>query len=166
MATTIKNPYGEFWALLKKIPKATKESIVMQYSGQTHLHVLYESDRITYNRMIDDMKSIVYKSHEAKIDKQRKRAFAAVAAWFDADRAYTDVSRGERIVRIRQTIIRASGKGNVDINDLTISELNRIIYEFNKKTDTKRRADIEKQDIRRAGKRGYPFPEMNYSLLN
>ena len=82
--------FDMFFALLAKMPGATKEEIVEQYSGGTSLNELYERAPRLYRKMIDDMKKITtYETDALKMDKLRKRVIAAIAGYFEKAGFYT-----------------------------------------------------------------------------
>lgn len=132
--------FSVFYALLAKMPGATKEEIVRQYSGGTSLSELYERAPKTYREMIEDMKKLTAnEADEARMDRLRKRAIASVAGYFDKAGFYTDLTRRERLKKIISTVCRAAGVE--DLNAITEPQLNRVYGEFIRKQNTAERAE-------------------------
>lgn len=132
--------FSVFYALLAKMPGATKEEIVRQYSGGTSLSELYERAPKTYRKMIEDMKKLTAnEADDARMDKLRKRAIASVAGYFDKAGFYTGLTRRERLQKIISTVCRATGVE--DLNAMTELQLNRVYGEFIRKQKTAERVE-------------------------
>lgn len=145
MATKSKNPYGEFYSLLAKLPYQTKESIVYEYSGQTHLSVLYQKNYPLFQKMICDMRRLTANPDMKKMNKLRLQVIAAIGQWFTASGQYADLSKEERLLKIKGTALNAAGSKGTSFNNLTASQLRRVIAEFNSKTETKKRVASMKE---------------------
>lgn len=127
--------FDVFFALLAKMPGATKEEIVEQYSGGTSLGELYERAPRMYRKMIEDMKKITACETDAlKMDKLRKRVIAAIAGYFEKAGFYTGITRRERLKKIIATACRAAGVD--DLNDMTEAQMKRVYSEFVRKQKT------------------------------
>lgn len=142
MATNSKNPYGEFFSLLAKMPFQSKEMQVYEYSGQTHLQVLYKENYSLYMQMIRDMRCLTADPELKLMNQLRKQVIAAIGQWFTLTRQYEDLSREERMMKIKGTAVIASGSKGGNFNKLTAGQLKRVMHEFNEKTATKKRVDI------------------------
>lgn len=145
MATKSKNPYGEFYSLLAKLPYQTKESIVYEYSGQTHLSVLYQKNYPLFQKMICDMRRLTANPDMKKMNKLRLQVIAAIGQWFTASGQYADLSKEERLLKIKGTALNAAGSKGTSFNNLTASQLCRVMAEFNSKTETKKRVASMKE---------------------
>lgn len=145
MATKSKNPYGEFYSLLAKLPYQTKESIVYEYSGQTHLSVLYQKNYPLYRKMISDMRRLASNSDVEVMNKLRRQVIAAIGQWFMASGQYTYLPEEERMLKIKETALNAAGSKGTSFNKLTASQLRRVMAEFNSKTETKKRVASMKE---------------------
>lgn len=129
------NKFGLFFGLLAKMPGATKEEIVFQYSGGTSLSGLYERSPKDYRRMIADMKKITGGTYDAQeADMWRKRVIASVAGYFDKAGIYLELPRRERLQKIMSTACRAVGIDN--LNRMTIPQMKRVYSEFTRKQKT------------------------------
>lgn len=132
--------FNVFYALLAKMPGATKEEIVQQYSGGTSLSELYERAPRTYKKMIEDMKKITASEEDAlKMDKLRKRVIASIAGYFEKAGFYTGITRRERLKKIISTACRAADVD--DLNDMTEAQMKRVYSEFIRKQKTAERAE-------------------------
>lgn len=124
-----------FYELLAKLPGATKEEIVYQYSGGTSLSELYERSPRAYRKMIEDMKRLTKSENEdERMDRLRKRVIASVAGYFEKAGLYMGLSRRERLQKIISTACRAAGVGN--LNDMTEAQMQRVYNEFRRKQKT------------------------------
>ena len=150
------NKFGLFYELLAKMPGATKEEIVYQYSGGTSLSELYERAPRKYAQMIKDMRKLAQDEHkEDYMDRLRKRVIASVAGYFEKAGLYQEVSRRERTQKIIATACRAAGVG--DFNDMTEAQAQRVYNEFRRKQKTAEEAEnacAEAEDTRRVIRRG------------
>lgn len=145
------NKFGLFYELLAKLPGATKEEIVYQYSGGTSLSELYERSPRTYRKMIEDMKRLTKSENEdERMDRLRKRVIASVAGYFEKAGLYIGLSRRERLQKIISTACRAAGVGN--LNDMTEAQMQRVYNEFRRKQKTTE--DAEEACTERTIKRG------------
>lgn len=127
--------FGMFYELLAKLPGATKEEIVYQYSGGTSLSELYERSSRAYRKMIEDMKRLTKSENEdERMDRLRKRVIASVAGYFEKAGLYMGLSRRERLQKIISTACRAAGVGN--LNDMTEAQMQRVYNEFRRKQKT------------------------------
>lgn len=132
--------FSVFYALLAKMPGATKEEIVQQYSGGTSLSELHDRAPRTYAKMIEDMKKLTAsEADEVKMDKLRKRAIASVAGYFEKAGIYVDLARRERLQKIISTVCRAAGVE--DLNAMTEVQLKRVYSEFVRKQKTAEKAE-------------------------
>lgn len=132
--------FGLFYELLAKMPGATKEEIVFQYSGRTSLSELYERAPRLYAQMIADMKKLTKsEAREDYMDRLRKRVIASVAGYFEKAGLYAGVSRRERIQKIIATACRAAGVD--DFNDMTEAQMQRVYNEFLRKQKTAEEAE-------------------------
>lgn len=145
MATQSKNPYAEFYSLLAKLPYQTKESIVYEYSRQTHLSVLYQNHYPLYRKMISDMRKLTANPDMEEMNKLRRQVIAAIGQWFTASGQYTDLSKEERLLKIKGTALNAAGSKGSSFNNLTGGQLRRVMAEFNSKTGTKKRVASMKE---------------------
>ncbi|WP_373147483.1 hypothetical protein [Bacteroides xylanisolvens] len=137
--------FDVFFALLAKMPGATKEEIVGQYSGGTSLNELYERAPRLYRKMIDDMKKITASEEDAlKMDKLRKRVIASIAGYFEKAGFYTGITRRERLKKIISTACRAADVE--DLNDMTEGQMKRVYSEFIRKQKTAERAEKACED--------------------
>lgn len=139
MKAKTKNPHGEFYSLLAKLPFQTKESLVYEYSGQISLSALYENDYPCYRKMIGDMRRLVADPDFETMNNIRLRAIAAIGQWFTVAGIYEGLSREERLQKIKSTAIYAAGSKGASFNKLTYGQLKRVMEEFNSKTNTKKR---------------------------
>lgn len=151
------NKFGLFYELLAKMPGATKEEIVYQYSGGTSLSELYERAPRKYAQMIADMKKLTKsEAHEDYMDRLRKRVIACVAGYFEKAGLYQGVSRRERMQKVIATACRAAGVG--DFNDMTEAQAQRVYNEFRRKQKTAEEAENAcaeaEEDTRRVIRRG------------
>lgn len=143
--------FGQFYELLAKMPGATKEEIVHQYSGGTSLSELYERSPRTYRKMIEDMKRLTKSEGEdERMDRLRKRVLASVAGYFEKAGLYVGLSRRERLQKIISTACRAAGVDN--LNDMTEAQMQRVYNEFRRKQRTTEEA--EEACMERVIKRG------------
>lgn len=127
--------FDVFYALLAKMPGATKEEIVMQYSGGTSLSEMYERAPKVYRQMIEDMKRLTVTEKDAQeMDRLRKRVIAAVGGWFEKAGLYAELTRRERLRMIIATACRAAGVEN--LNDMTEAQMKRVYSEFVRKQKT------------------------------
>lgn len=134
------NRFGLFYELLAKMPEATKEEIVYQYSGGTSLSQLYERAPKVYRQMIEDMKRLTTDEAQVQVmDKLRKRVIAAIAGYFEKSGLYSEVSRRERLQKIISTACRAAGVK--DFNAMTETQIKRVYSEFIRKQKTAERAE-------------------------
>ncbi len=134
------NRFGLFYELLAKMPGATKEEIVYQYSGGTSLSQLYERAPKVYRQMIEDMKRLTTDEAQVQVmDKLRKRVIAAIAGYFEKSGLYSEVSRRERLQKIISTACRAAGVK--DFNAMTEAQIKRVYSEFIRKQKTAERAE-------------------------
>lgn len=141
MATKSKNPHAEFHYLLSMMPFQTKESQVYEYSGQTSLSKLYRDNPSLYQKMIRDMRKLTADPELERMNNLRQRVIAAIGQWFTTAGIYGELSREERLLRIKGTAIYAVGSKGGSFNKLTASQLKRVMNGFNDKTKTKRRID-------------------------
>lgn len=152
------NKFGLFYELLAKMPGATKEEIVYQYSGGTSLSELYERAPRKYAQMIADMKKLTKSEvREDYMDRLRKRVIASVAGYFEKAGLYMGISRRERIQKIIATACRAAGVD--DFNDMTEAQMQRVYNEFRRKQKTAEEAEnvcteAAEEDTRRVIRRG------------
>lgn len=129
------NKFGLFYELLAKMPEATKEEIVRQYSGGTSLSELYERAPKAYRQMIEDMKRLAKSEGEdERMDRLRKRVIASVAGYFEKAGLYAGVTRRERLQKIIATACRAAGVD--DLNEMTEGQMKRVYSEFLRKQKT------------------------------
>lgn len=144
--------FNVFYALLAKMPGATKEEIVQQYSGGTSLSELYDRAPRTYKKMIEDMKKITFNETDAlKMDKLRKRVIASIAGYFEKVGLYSGITRRERLKKIISTACRAAGVD--DFNNMTESQMKRVYSEFIRKQKTVESAEkVCMEAIRKTGK--------------
>ncbi|WP_455590485.1 hypothetical protein [Bacteroides sp.] len=143
--------FGLFYELLAKMPGATKEEIVQQYSGGTSLSELYERAPRTYRKMIEDMKRLTKsESRDEQMDRLRKRVIASVAGYFEKAGLYIELSRRERLRKIITTACRAAGVN--ELNDMTEAQMQRVYNEFRRKQKTTE--DAEEACEERIIKRG------------
>lgn len=118
-----------FYELLGKMPGATKEDVVCQYSGGTSLSELYERAPKVYRKMIEDMKRMTKSEGEdERMDRLRKRVIASVAGYFEKAGLYEGTTRRERLQKIIATACRAAGVD--DLNDMTEAQMKRVYNEF------------------------------------
>lgn len=127
--------FDVFYALLAKMPGATKEEIVCQYSGGESLTELYERAPKVYRKMIEDMRRLTISENDAQqADRLRKRVIAAIAGYFDLAGLYVGVERRERLQKIMGTACRAAGVD--DFNAMTEAQMKRVYSEFVRKQKT------------------------------
>lgn len=132
--------FGIFYELLGKMPGATKEEIVCQYSGGTSLSELYERAPKVYQKMIEDMKRLTKSEGEdERMDRLRKRVIASVAGYFEKAGLYEGTTRRERLQKIVATACRAAGVE--ELNDMTEAQMKRVYSEFVRKQKTAERAE-------------------------
>lgn len=151
------NKFGLFYELLAKMPGATKEEIVYQYSGGTSLSELYERAPRKYMQMIADMKKLTKsEAREDYMDRLRKRVIASVAGYFEKAGLYQGVSRRERTQKVIATACRAAGVD--DFNEMTEAQMQRVYNEFRRKQKTAEEAENAcaeaVEDTRRVIRRG------------
>lgn len=145
------NKFGLFFELLAKMPEATKEEIVAQYSGGTSLSELYERSPRAYRQMIADMKKLTGSGDNAQeLDMWRKRVIASVAGYFDKAGLYLNISRRERLQKIISTACRAAGVN--DLNRATIAQMRRVYAEFTRKQKTAETAEKVEDEARKDAK--------------
>lgn len=125
------NKFGLFFELLAKMPRASKDEIVMQYSGGTSLNELYERSPKDYKRMIKDMKQITGSNDVDDVDKWRKRVIAAVGGYFERAGLYAEKGKRERLQKIIGTACRAAGVK--ELNKMTETQMKRVYAEFVRK---------------------------------
>ena len=134
------NKFGLFYELLAKMPGATKEEIVHQYSGGTSLSELYDRAPRIYRKMIEDMKRMTKSENEdERMDRLRKRVIASVAGYFEKAGLYMGLSRRERLQKIIATACRAAGVD--ELNDMTETQMQRVYNEFRRKQKTTENAE-------------------------
>lgn len=127
--------FGVFYALLAKMPGATKEEFVCQYSGAESLTELYERAPKVYRKMIEDMRRLTVSDDDTqRADRLRKRVIAAIAGYFDKMGLYAGVERRERLQKIMGTACRAAGVD--DFNKMTEAQMKRVYSEFVRKQKT------------------------------
>lgn len=127
--------FGIFYELLAKMPGATKEEIVFQYSGGTSLSELHERSPKVYKKMIEDMRRLTVGEDDAqRADRLRKRVIAAIAGYFDKAGQYVGMERRERLQKIMGTACRAAGVD--DFNAMTEAQMKRVYSEFVRKQKT------------------------------
>ena len=132
--------FGLFYELLGKMPGATKEEIVCQYSGGTSLSELYERAPKVYQKMIEDMKRLTKdEGEDERMDRLRKRVIASVAGDFEKAGLYEGTTRRERLQKIVATACRAAGVE--ELNDMTEGQMKRVYSEFVRKQKTAERAE-------------------------
>ena len=132
--------FDVFYALLAKMPGATKEEVVMQYSGGTSLTELYECSPKVYRKMIEDMKKLTVTQKDVQeLDRLRKRVIASVGGWFEKAGLYMELTRRERLQKIISTACRAAGVE--ELNDMTVAQMKRVYGEFVRKQKTAERVD-------------------------
>lgn len=137
------NPFGTFYRLLGMMQDVSKEDIVRQYSGQDSLKELYKNKAV-YNRMIADMeKSLGLSSQDPEMEHLQNRVIAAIAGYFDATGRYTDLTKTERMRKVKGTAEKAAG--GVAFNKLTKKQLRKISYEF---TNKQAEAPLAKRKIK------------------
>ena len=125
--------FGLFYELLGKMPGATKEDVVCQYSGGTSLSELYERAPKVYRKMIEDMK--------------RMTKSASVAGYFEKAGLYEGTTRRERLQKIIATACRAAGVD--DLNDMTEAQMKRVYNEFLRRQKTACRAEKACEEAKR-----------------
>lgn len=97
-----------FYELLGKMPGATKEDVVCQYSGGTSLSELYERAPKVYRKMIEDMKRMTKSEGEdERMDRLRKRVIASVAGYFEKAGLYEGQRGGNGC---RRLLLRLAGR--------------------------------------------------------
>lgn len=127
--------FGLFYELLAKMPGASKEEIVHQYSGGTSLSELYDRSPRVYRKMIENMKRLTKsESRDEQMDRLRKRVIASVAGYFEKAGLYMELSRRERLQKIIATACRAAGVD--ELNDMTEAQMQRVYNEFRRKQKT------------------------------
>lgn len=132
--------FGLFYELLGRMPGATKEEIVCQYSGGTSLNELYERAPKTYRKMIEDMKRMTKSEGEdERMDRLRKRVIASVAGYFEKAGIYEGMTRRERLQKIIATACRAAGVE--ELNDMTEAQMKRVYNEFLRRQKTAEKAE-------------------------
>lgn len=133
------NKFGVFYELLGRMPGATKEDIVCQYSGGTSLSELYERAPKAYRKMIKDMKRMTKSEGEdERMDRLRKRVIASVAGYFEKAGIYEGMTRRERLQKIIATACRAAGID--DLNEMTEAQMKRVYNEFLRRQKTAEKA--------------------------
>lgn len=144
--------FSVFYALLAKMPGATKEGIVYQYSGGTSLSELYDRSPTTYRKMIADMKKITAGGVDTgRLDKLRKMAIASVAGFFEKAGLYTDLTRRERLKKIIATVCRAGGAD--DLNAMTEAQLRRVYGEFVRRQKISEKAEqVHREAVSETGR--------------
>ena len=132
--------FGLFYELLGKMPGATKEDVVCQYSGGTSLSELYERAPKVYRKMIEDMKRMTKSEGEdERMDRLRKRVIASVAGYFEKAGLYEGTTRRERLQKIIATACRAAG----------VDDLKRVYNEFLRRQKTACRAEKACEEAKR-----------------
>ena len=140
--------FGLFYELLGKMPGATKEDVVCQYSGGTSLSELYERAPKVYRKMIEDMKRMTKSEGEdERMDRLRKRVIASVAGYFEKAGLYEGTTRRERLQKIIATACRAAGVD--DLNDMTGAQMKRVYNEFLRRQKTACRAEKACEEAKR-----------------
>lgn len=154
--------FGIFYELLAKMPGATKEEIVFQYSGGTSLSELHERSPKVYKKMIEDMRRLTVGEDDAqRADRLRKRVIAAIAGYFDKAGQYVGVERRERLQKIMGTACRAAGVD--DFNAMTEAQMKRVYSEFVRKQKTAVKVEevceaVAKERVIRRGNMSVTFP--------
>ena len=150
--------FGLFYSLLAKMPGATKEEIVYQYSGGDSLSMLYERAPRLYERMIADMKRLTAADGvDDELDRLRKRVMASIGGYFEKAGLYEDVGRRERTQKIIAIACRAGGAK--DFGKMTVGQLRRVYYEFRRLQETNGRVEqvceeLEEEKEKRVIRRG------------
>lgn len=144
--------FDVFYSLLAKMPGATKEEIVCQYSGGESLTELYERAPKVYRKMIEDMRRLtVSESDTQQADRLRKRVIAAIAGYFDMAGLYVGVERRERLQKIIGTACRAAGVD--DFNTMTEAQMKRVYSEFVRKQKTTEKVEKVCEQVKEEGQK-------------
>lgn len=118
--------YRKFYALLKQLPGAEKEALVLQFTdGRTEsLHAMRNFEFQTMLAVMEG-NAITQNSHSGDFDKWRKRVMAAIGGWLKlCNTEHTSQA-------IYAIACRAAKKSH--FNEITLSELRAIYAEFNNK---------------------------------
>jgi hypothetical protein len=120
--------YRKFYALLKQLPGADKDDLVMQFTNNRTTH-LSEMTDFEFGVMLSCMagyaKTSTWFDQAGAMDTWRKRVMASIGGWL---RACNTTHTAETIKAIA---CRASQRKA--FNDITLSELRAIYAEFNNK---------------------------------
>ena len=118
--------YRKFYALLKQLPEANKEEVVLTFTNRRTEH-LSAMTNVEYSVMMGLLMGLVsIKGYDHNTDDVwRKRVIKSIGAWLEL--CHTTHS----IDTIKAIACRATRRN--DFNKITVSELRAIYAEFNTK---------------------------------
>jgi hypothetical protein len=126
--------YRKFYALLKQLPGADKEDLVMQFTSNRTSH-LSEMTDFEFQTMLPCMQGYIEAGQRfdriSSDDTWRKRVMASIGGWL---RACGTTHAAETIKAIA---CRAAQRK--EFNEITLSELRAIYAEFNNKQKVAKR---------------------------
>jgi hypothetical protein len=126
--------YRKFYALLKQLPGADKEDMVMQFTNNRTTH-LSEMTDFEFGVMLPCMqgyaKASTWFDQAGTMDTWRKRVMASIGAWLRA------CGTTHTVETIKAIACRAAQRKA--FNDITLSELRAIYAEFNNKQKVAKR---------------------------
>jgi len=122
---TGKSVHARFYALLVKMPGATKEDIVTQYIESGSLSELLLNRPRDYERMIERMRQELSTTKIPDLDAHRKRLIAAIGGWLRA------MGQKETISIIKAIACRAAKHDT--FNSIPIEQLRSLYAAFGKK---------------------------------
>lgn len=123
--------HAQFYALLSRMPGATKFGIVSQYDTTGSLSNLLKTAPRTYARMIADMGRVINGNFTSDGDKWRKMVIRSIGKYFELTNRYQNLSPRDRLPYITSTATRIAGCD--DFNAIPIAQLQKIYNTFKHK---------------------------------
>ena len=126
--------YRKFYALLKQLPGAEKEALVLQFTHNRtdSLTAMWNTE---FQLMLNTMEVNVRANNNnlLELNKWRKRVIASIGGWL------TSCKTEHTIDLIKGIACRASKRN--DFNEITLSELRALYAEFNNKQKVARNTE-------------------------
>lgn len=129
--------YRKFYALLRQLPGADKEALVWQFT-ENRTYSLTEMHTHEFQLMLARLEGKVRAKHTRcnEFDLWRKRVIASIGGWLRA------CGTEHTVDTIKAIAARAAGRKA--FNDVTLSELRAVYYEFlNKQKVAKRIKNLQ-----------------------
>lgn len=123
--------HAQFYALLSRMPGATKDGIVSQYDASGSLSNLLKTSPQVYARMIADMGRAINGNFTDQGDKWRKMVIRSIGKYFELTNRYQNLSPRDRLPYIKSTATRIASCD--DFNAIPIAQLQKIYNTFKHK---------------------------------